>query len=91
MAWLRGWIVDERAQNLIEYGLLSPFISLAVIAAVSVLCPIVGYDVRFVRHANQRFQQRLVALPDSGRARANFVCNSLAPSHASSMMRVVRI
>ncbi len=42
MAWVRAWIVDERAQDLIEYGLLSAFVSLAVIAAVSVLALTLG-------------------------------------------------
>jgi Flp pilus assembly pilin Flp len=37
MAWVRGMIVDERAHDLIEYGLPSAPISVAVIAAVSVL------------------------------------------------------
>ena len=34
MTWLRRLLVDDGGQDLIEYGLLAAFISLAVIAAI---------------------------------------------------------
>jgi len=37
MSWLRALIVEETAQDLVEYGLLAAFISLAVIASIEVI------------------------------------------------------
>jgi len=37
MSWLKLLVVDEAAQDLVEYGLLAAFISLAVIASIEVM------------------------------------------------------
>ena len=34
MPWLRRFLAEEEGQDLIEYGLLAAFISLAVIASI---------------------------------------------------------
>jgi Flp pilus assembly pilin Flp len=37
LAWLRGWMGDERAQGLVEYALIIALVSIALVAGLGYL------------------------------------------------------
>ena len=45
MSWLMEFVLEEDGQDLVEYGLLAAFISLAVIASIDAVGGALGNDV----------------------------------------------